>query len=112
PRKTFAGLLICLFSLVALGAGKFKTGGIQMPELTTCAGALALNSILCASSSAHKLQVSNNNGSFSNIMTDASASIPDSALSAQVALLNRASQTLSTPITFGVGGTGTNLEQA
>ena len=78
-------------------AAQYKAGEIwifrrQRFAETTCSGATASFAVLCADSTGHKLQLSNNNGAFANLMTDATGSIPDSALSSNVGLLNRNAQ--------------------
>jgi len=92
------GMLVFAFVL----EGQFISGGILIPrsgirfnegpaptlKIAKATGA----AVLYADSIAHKLQLSNANGAYANVMTDAAASIPDSALTSNVALLNRNSQ--------------------
>jgi hypothetical protein len=103
------GMLVFAFVL----EGQFIAGGILIPrsgvrfnegpaptgKIVKATGA----AVLYADPNAHKLQLSNANGAYANVMTDAAASIPDSALTSNVALLNRASQTFTTNQIFDSG---------
>jgi hypothetical protein len=61
-------LMLCV---VPHAYGAFVTGRIELPETTACSGGVALRTVLCADSTAHALKISNNNGSFLNVLLSA-----------------------------------------
>jgi hypothetical protein len=92
-------LLLPIFAYAAYNAGSIllTKGSIKFTERssapTTPDAKASGAAVLYMDSGNHKLKLSNDNAAYATILTDAAASVPDSALSSNVALLNRDPQT-------------------